>query len=99
MLDDFNFKVLEFEREMTLEEIQDKIKTLKDAPGTYMSLGERGGRWTPESWELPTLYFMSDGKTLEVVMKDMDIGIVDIFLCDLAQVLDCKILGEYLEYY
>ena len=99
MLDDFNYKVLEFDRELTLEEIQNKIKTFKNAPGTYTPLGERGGRWTPESWELPTLYFMSDGKTLEVVMKDMDIGIVDIFLCDLAQVLNCKILSEHLEYY
>jgi hypothetical protein len=99
MLDDFNYKILEFEREMDLEEIQNKIKTMENAPGNYIPLGERGGRWTPDSWELPTIYFASDGKTLEVVMKDMDIGVVDNFLCDLAQVLNCKILGEHLEYY
>ncbi|MDF1535735.1 MAG: hypothetical protein P1S46_04430 [bacterium] len=99
MLDDFNFKILEFERKLALEEIQEKMKTLEAYPGTYTPLGERGGRWTPESWELPTLYFSSDGKTLEVVVKDMDIGDVENFLCDLAQSLGCKILGEYLEYY
>ena len=99
MLDDFNYKILEFERELTLEEIQEKIKTIKNAPGNYIPLGERGGRWVPESWELPTLYFMSDGKTLEVVMKDLDLGEVEEFLCNLAQVLGCKILGEHLEYY
>ena len=99
MLDDFNYKVLEFERELTLDHIREKISTIKEAPGTYTPLGERGGRWCPDSWELPTLYFMSDGKTLEVVTKDLDIGIVDNFLCDLAQALECKILSEYLEYY
>jgi hypothetical protein len=98
MLDDFNYKVLEFERKLTLEEIQEKIKTMKDLPGTYTPLGERGGRWTPDNWELPTLYFASDGKTLEVVTKDLDLGDVDEFLCDLAQILECKILGEHLEY-
>ena len=98
MLDDFNFKVVELERVFTLEEIQEKMKNLKDCPGTYTHLGERGARWTPESWELPTIYFGSDGKTLEVLTKDMDLGDVENFLCDLAQVLECKILGEYLEY-
>ena len=98
MLDDFKFKVLEFERKLTLEEIQEKMKTMKDLPGTYTSLGERGGRWTPDNWELPTLYFATDGKTLEVVTKDLDMGDVDEFLCDLAQILECKILGEHLEY-
>jgi len=99
MLDDFNYKVLEFEREMDLGEIQNKISSMTNTPGNYVPLGERGGRWTPESWELPTLYFMSDGKTLEVVLKDQDLGDVDEFLCNLAQVLECKILGEHLEYY
>jgi hypothetical protein len=99
MLDDFNYKILEFEREMDLEDIQNRISAMKNTPGTYIALGERGGRWTPESWELPTLYFASDGKTLEVVLKDLDLGDVDEFLCNLAQVLECKILGEHLEYF
>ncbi|UCF31285.1 MAG: hypothetical protein JSV26_02375 [bacterium] len=99
MFDDFNFKVLEFERELSLEEIEGKMKTMADAPGSFTPLGDRGLRWTPDSWELPTIYFADDGKTLEVVTKDLDIGDVDDFLCQLAQVLECKILGEHLEYY
>lgn len=99
MLDDFNYKVLEFERVLTLEDIKRKIKTMTDAPGNFIPLGERGLRWTPDSWELPTLYFAEDGKTLEVVIKDLDIGDVEEFLCHLARALECKILGEYLEYW
>ena len=99
MLDDFNFKTLEFERKLSLDHIKEKIQTLKETKGIYSPLGDRGGRWTPEDWDLPTIYFSSNGLTLEVVMKDMDISIVDNFLCDLAQALECKILGEHLEYY
>ena len=99
MLDDFNFKSLEFEKELTLDHIREKMSTLTDTPGTYTPLGERGARWSPDSWELPTIYFASDGRTLEVVTKDLDIGIVDNFLCDLAQLLGCKIFSENLEYF
>ena len=99
MLDDFNFKMLEFERKLSLEDIEKKMRTMKDAPGNFTPMGDRGLRWTPDSWELPTLYFADDGITLEVVTKDMDIGDVDEFLCHLAQTLGCKILGEHLEYY
>jgi hypothetical protein len=99
MLDDFNYKVLEFEKVLSLEEIKKKLETMTDTPGTYTPLGERGGRWTPDSWDLPTLYFADDGKTLEVVTKDLDIGDVDEFLCNLAQTLECKILSEHMEYY
>ncbi|NOY86892.1 MAG: hypothetical protein GXP52_06290 [Deltaproteobacteria bacterium] len=98
MFDDFNFKILEFEKKLALDDIQEKLGKMEDAPGTYASLGERGGRWVPDSWELPTVYFPIDGTTLEVVTKDMDIGDVDKFLCKLAQTLGCKIFSEYLEY-
>jgi len=99
MLDDFNFKVLELERKLTLDEIEEKLMKMKDNPGNFNRLGERGARFVPDSWEMPTLYFALDGLTLEVVTKDLDIGDVEEYLCDLAQVLGCKIFGEYLEYW
>jgi len=99
MLDDFNYKIVEFERKLSAEEIQEKMKSMKETPGTFTPLGDRGVRWSPDSWELPTIYFADDGITIEVVTKDLDMGDVDEFLCNLAQVLDCKILGEHLEYY
>ncbi|GBE15978.1 MAG TPA: hypothetical protein ENH32_03935 [Proteobacteria bacterium] len=98
MFDDFNFKVLEFEKELDLDYIRGKLEKMEDISGTYDSLGERGGRWVPDSWELPTLYFAGDGTTLEVVTKDMDIGDVENFLCKLAQTLECRIFSEHLEY-
>ena len=98
MHDDFNYKVCEFERELNLDEIRSKLESSKQMPGTFTSLGERGARFTPDSWEFPTLYFADDGITLEVVTKDCDLGDVDDYLCSLAQLLDCKILTEHLEY-
>lgn len=99
MLDDFNFKVLTFEKQLSLDEIEEKLKKMEDNPGTFNRLGDRGARFVPDSWEMPTLYFALDGLTLEVVTKDLDIGDVEEYLCDLAQVLGCKILGEHLEYW
>jgi hypothetical protein len=92
-------KTVEFEKKLTLEEIEDKLKDTKDLEGTFNRLGERGARFVPDSWEMPTLYFAQDGRTLEIMTKDLDIGQVDELLCNLAQVLDCKILGEHQEYY
>ncbi len=99
MLDDFNFKMLEFERKLSLDDIKEKVLGMKDITGTYTPLGDRGARWSPDSWNLPTLYFGYDGMTLEVVTKDLDLGEVEDFLCHLAQVLECKIFSENLEYY
>lgn len=98
MLDDFNYKVLEFEEALTLEHIEEKIKAMKNVPGTFIQLGARGARFIPEDREMPTLYFGSNGKTLEVVTKDMDISQVDNYLCDLAQAMGCRIFSEHLEY-
>jgi len=98
MFDDFNFRILEFERKLTLDYIRETLDKMEDVPGNYDSLGERGGRWIPESWELPTLYFPADGTTLEVITKDMDIGDVENFLCKLAQTLECRIFSEHLEF-
>ncbi len=99
MLDDFNFKVLTFEKQLSLDEIEEKLKKMEDNPGAFNRLGDRGARFVPDSWEMPTMYFALDGLTLEVVTKDLDIGDVEEYLCDLAQVLGCKILGEHLEYW
>ena len=99
MFDDFNYKVLEFEKALTLDEIEEKLKTLKDVPGTFNRLGARGARFVPDNWEMPTMYFGSNGKTLEVVTKDLDISQVENYLCDLAQAMGCKIFSENLEYF
>ncbi len=99
MLDDFSFKALTFEKQLSLDEIEEKLKKMEDNPGTFNRLGERGARFVPDSWDRPTMYFALDGLTLEVVTKDLDIGDVEEYLCDLAQVMGCKIFGEYLEYW
>ncbi len=99
MLDDFSFKALAFEKQLSLDEIEEKLKKMEDNPGTFNRLGERGARFVPDSWDRPTMYFALDGVTLEVVTKDLDIGDVEEYLCDLAQVLGCKIFGEHLEYW
>ncbi len=99
MLDDFNFKVLTFEKQLSLDDIEEKLKSMKDNPGNFNRLGDRGARFVPDSWDMPTLYFSLDGSTLEVVTKDLDIGDVEEYICDLAQVLGCKIFGEHLEYW
>ena len=98
MHDDFSFKICEFERKLALDEIQAKLESWSEMPGNYTPLGDRGGRYTPESWGAPTVYFPTGGKTLEVVTKDCDLADVDDFLCNLAQLLECKILTEHLEY-
>ena len=98
MYDDFSYKICEFERKLDLNEIKAKLESWSEMPGNYTALGDRGGRYTPESWGLPTVYFPTDGMTLEVVTKDCDLADVDDFLCDLAQLLECKILSEYIEY-
>ncbi|MFV1956874.1 MAG: hypothetical protein ACC669_03775 [bacterium] len=99
MLDDFNFKALTFEKQLSLDDIEEKLKKMEDNPGTFNRLGDRGARFVPDSWDMPTLYFSLDGLTLEVVTKDLDIGDVEEYICDLAQVLGCKIFGEHLEYW
>ena len=76
---------------LTLEEIEERLKAIDGIPGTFNRLGERGARFVPESWEVPTLYFGLDGKSLEVMTRDQDIGEIDRFLRQLAQVLECKI--------
>jgi hypothetical protein len=98
MNDDFNFKTCEFERKLDLDEIKAKLESWSEMPGNYTALGDRGGRYTPESWGFPTVYFPTDGMTVEVVTKDCDLADVDDFLCNLAQLLECKIFTEYLEY-
>jgi len=92
-------KSVEFEKELTLDEIEDKLKDAEDIEGTFNRLGERGARFVPDSWEMPTLYFAQDGRTLEIMTKDFDIGQIDELLFHLARVLDCKILGDHLEHY
>lgn len=98
MYDDFSYKICEFEEIMVLDEIKTRLESWSETPGTYTSLGDRGGRFSPDDWAFPTVYFASDGKTLEIVTKDCDLADVDDFLCNLAQFLDCKILTEHLEY-
>jgi hypothetical protein len=98
MNDDFNFKTCEFERKLDLDEIKAKLESWSEMPGNYTALGDRGGRYTPESWGFPTVYFPIDGMTVEVVTKDCDLADVDDYLCNLAQLLECKIFTEYLEY-
>jgi len=98
MHDDFTYKICEFEKKMDLDEIKAKLESWSEIPGNYTPLGDRGARYTPESWGFPTVYFPTDGTTLEVVTKDCDIADVDDFLCNLAQLLECKILTEYIEY-
>lgn len=99
MYDDFNYKVCELEKEMTVEEVKAKLNNWSDAQGTFTPLGDRGCRYTPDDWMFPTVYFAADGKTIEVVTKDCDMQDVDDYLCRLAQRLGCKIVTEYLEYY
>jgi hypothetical protein len=98
MYDDFSYKICEFEKKMVLDEIKAKLESWSETPGTFTALGDRGARFSPDSWSLPTVYFAIDGKTLEVVTKDCDMADVDDYLCNLAQLLDCKILTEHLEY-
>jgi hypothetical protein len=98
MYDDFNYKICEFEKKQLLETIKSKLESWSEVPGTYTPLGDRGARYTPDSWGLPTVYFADDGITLEVVTKDCDLADVDDYLCNLAQLLGCKILTEHLEY-
>jgi len=98
MYDDFNYKICEFEKKLPLEEIKSRLESWSKVPGTYTALGDRGGRYTPDAWGLPTVYFAPDGVTLEVVTKDCDLADVDDYLCNLAQLLECKIFTEHLEY-
>jgi hypothetical protein len=99
MYDDFNFKICELEKEMTLEEIKGRLDLWEEAPGTFTPLGDRGCRFSPDDWTFPTVYFADDGKTVEVVTKDCDLHDVEDFLCSLAQRLGCRIVTEHLEYY
>jgi hypothetical protein len=98
MYDDFSYKICEFEREMVLDEIKAKLESWSDMPGTYTHLGDRGARYSPDNWGFPTVYFATDKKTLEVVTKDCDLADVEDYLCSLAQLLECKIFTEHLEY-
>lgn len=98
MYDDFNYKICEFEKKQTMDEIKAKLESWAEMPGTFTPLGDRGARYTPDNWSFPTIYFASDGITLEVVTKDCDLADVEDYLCGLAQLLGCKILTEYLEY-
>jgi hypothetical protein len=98
MYEDFNFKVCEFERKLSLEEIKTRIESWSETPGTFTPLGDRGARFSPDDWTFPTVYFDTDGKTLEVVTKDCDMTDVDDYLCSLARLLECKIFTEHLEY-
>lgn len=98
MYDDFNYKICEFEKKLDLDDIREKLKSWQEMPGTFTPLGERGARYSPDNWAFPTVYFATDGITLEVVTKDCDLADVDDYLCNLAQLLECKILTEHLEY-
>jgi hypothetical protein len=98
MYDDFNYKICELEKGMTVNEIKEKIDGWEEIPGTFSHLGDRGARFSPDDWTFPTVYFAGDGKTVEVVTKDCDMTDVDEYLCRLAQRLGCKIVTEYLEY-
>jgi hypothetical protein len=98
MYDDFNFKVCELEKDMTVDEIKKKIDGWEETQGTFTPLGDRGARFTPDDWTFPTVYFAGDGRTIEVVTKDCDMNDVDNYLCRLAQRLGCKIVTEHLEY-
>ena len=98
MYDDFNYKVCELEKDMKVEQIQERLGGWAEVPGTFTPLGERGARFTPDDWTFPTVYFSTDGRTVEVVTKDCDMSDVDDYLCRLAQRLGCKIVTEYLEY-
>ena len=98
MYDDFSYKICEFEKKMVLDDIKVKLESWNETPGTYTPLGDRGARFSPDNWSYPTVYFATDGKTLEVVTKDCDMADVDDYLCSLAQLLECKILTEHLEY-
>lgn len=84
---------VEFEKTLSLDEIEEKLRDAKDIVGTFDRLGERGARFVPEDWEMPTVYFDQDGKTLEIMTKDLDIGQLDEFLGHLSRVLGCEIQG------
>ena len=86
------------DNKLTLEEIEERLTAIDGIPGTVNRLGERGARFVPESWEVPTLYFGLDGKSLEVMTRDQDIGEIDRFLRQLAQVLGSGISSENLGY-
>ena len=98
MYDDFNYKVCELEKDMSVDEIKSRLGEWSEMPGTFTPLGDRGARFTPDDWTFPTVYFAGDSKTVEVVTKDCDMNDVDDYLCRLARRLGCKILTEYLEY-
>ena len=87
-------KTVEFEKKLTLDEIEDKLKVSEHIKGTFSRLGERGARFVPDNWEMPTLYFDRDGRTLEVMTKDLDIGQVNEIMHLLARVLGCRIVDE-----
>ena len=99
MFDDFDMRVYEFEKEVPLEEVQRKLESWSEVPGSFIGLGVRGARFIPEDVSCPPVYFASDGHTIEVVTKDLDQDEVENYLCRLAQRLGCKIFSEHLEFY
>jgi hypothetical protein len=84
-------KTVEFEEELTLDEIEGRLKDRRGIEGTFDRLGERGARFVPDNWEMPTLYFGPDGRTLEIMTKDLDIGQLEELMARLAGALECKI--------
>jgi hypothetical protein len=99
MYDDFTFKTCELEKQLTLEQVKERLDSWEEFPGTFTPMGDRGARFSPDSWEIPTVYFPHEVNMIEVVTKDLDLHDVEDFLCKLARRLDSKIFTENLEYW
>ncbi len=97
MNDTFDFRVLELAHPLPLEEVG-RLLAASGIPGQFAPLGPRGARFIPEDMTRPAVYFGPDGRTLEVVTKDLDLVEVEDFLCLLARALDCPIHSQHLEF-
>ncbi len=98
MNEDFPIKCFQLEDALPLEEIRRRLTGCKDIPGVVAVIGDQGARFIPDNPEWPATYFAENGRTLEVVVKDLDLSETEDYLCRLARVLGTMILSEHLEY-
>lgn len=98
MNDGFEFKVLSLSRPLSLEQIGERVAGVPALAGQFTPLGRRGARFIPDNLAWPATFFAGDGRTVEVVLKDLDLVDIEEYLCLLARALDSPILSEELEY-
>jgi len=98
MNDGFEFKVLELSRPLSLERIGERVAGCPALAGQFTPLGKRGARFIPDNLAWPPTFFAGDGRTVEVVVKDLDLADVEEYLCLLGRTLDNPLLSQDLEY-